>query len=164
MVILGLAVRHGSTPLDDWFHQHGRHVRYLTFLANPWLLASVVLATLAVALFRRHWRLAITAAVCPLLAIGLARLLKPLFSREKGGDFAYPSGHTATFVVVMGMVVLVAGATLWSVLVAVVYCLLGILGVGVSFHYFTDTVGGLLLGTAIVCVAALTSGHAPHRT
>ena len=31
---IGLAVRHGSTPLDDWFHQHGRHVRYLMFLAT----------------------------------------------------------------------------------------------------------------------------------
>jgi membrane-associated phospholipid phosphatase len=150
--------------LDDWFHQHGRHVRYLMFLANPWLLASVVLATLAVTLYRRQYRLAVAAAVCPLLAMGLARLLKPVFGRERGLAYAYPSGHTATFVVVMGMVVLVAGAALWAVLVAVVYCLLAILGVGVSFHYFTDTVGGLLLGTAIVCVAALTSGHAPHRT
>jgi membrane-associated phospholipid phosphatase len=150
--------------LDDWFHQHGRHVRYLMFLANPWLLASVVLATLAVTLYRRQYRLAVAAAVCPLLAMGLARLLKPVFGREWGLAYAYPSGHTATFVVVMGMVVLVAGAALWAVLVAVVYCLLAILGVGVSFHYFTDTVGGLLLGTAIVCVAALTSGHAPHRT
>ena len=159
-----MAVRHGSTPLDDWFYRDGRDVRYLAFLANPWLLASVVLATLAVALYRRQYRLAMAVAVCPLLAMGLARLLKPLFGRERGPEYAYPSGHTATVVVVMGMVVLVAGVALWAVLVAVVYCLLGILGVGVSFHYFTDTVGGLLLGTAIVCVAALTSGHAPHRT
>jgi hypothetical protein len=50
------------------------------------------------------------------------------------------------------------------VLVAVMYCVLGVVGVGVSFHYFTDTVGGLFLGTAIVCVAALTSGQTPHRT
>ena len=64
----------------------------------------------------------------------------------------------------MGMVVLVAGAAFWAVLVAVVYCLLGIVGLGVSYHYFTDTVGAMLLGTAIVCVAALTSGHTPHRT
>jgi membrane-associated phospholipid phosphatase len=94
----------------------------------------IVLATIAVALYRRRWRLAIAAAVCPLLAMGLARLLKPLFGRERQGAFAYPSGHSTTVVVVMGMVV------------------------------FTDTVGGLLLGTAIVCVVALISARAPHRT
>jgi len=164
MVALGLAVRHGSTPLDDWFHQHGSHVRRLALLVNPWVLAFVVLATVAVALYRRRHRLAIAAAVCPLLAMLLARVLKPLFGRERGPVFAYPSGHSTTLVVVMGMVVLTAGAALWVVWIAVAYCLLGMLGVGVSFHYFTDTVGGLLLGTSIVCVAALVLGHVPHRT
>jgi membrane-associated phospholipid phosphatase len=164
MVGLGVAVRHGSTPFDDWFHQHGRYVRYLTLLVSPWALASVVVATLAVTLYRRRYRLAIATAMCPLVAMGLARVLKPLFGRERGPAFAYPSGHTATLVAVMGMVVLVAGAALWVVLAAIAYCLLGMLGVGVSFHYFTDTVGGLLLGTSIVCVAALVLGRAPHRT
>ena len=164
MVGLGLAVRHGSTPFDDWFHQHGRHVRYLALLASPWVLASVVLATIAVALYQRRYQLAIATAVCPLVAMGLARVLKPAFGRERGPVFAYPSGHTATLVAVMAMVVLAAGAALWVVIVAVAYSLLGMLGVGVSFHYFTDTVGGLLLGTTIVCVAALVLGRAPHRT
>jgi membrane-associated phospholipid phosphatase len=164
MVGLGVAVRHGSTPFDDWFHQHGRDVRLLAFLVNPWVLASVVLATIAVALYRRQYQLAIATAACPLVAMGLARVLKPVFGRERGPVFAYPSGHTATLVAVMGMVVLAAGAALWVVLIAVAYSLLGMLGVGVSFHYFTDTVGGLLLGTTIVCVAALVLGRAPHRT
>jgi hypothetical protein len=54
----------------------------------------------------------------------------------------------------MGILVLVAGAAVWSVLVTVAYCALGMIGQGVSYHYFTDTVGALLLGTAIVCTAA----------
>jgi membrane-associated phospholipid phosphatase len=164
MVALGVAVGPGSTRMDDWFHQHGSHVRFLTVLVSPWILASVVVATVAVAVYQRRLRLAIATAVCPLLAMGLARLLKPIFGRERQSGLAYPSGHTATLVVVMGMVVLVAGAALWVVLIAVAYCLLGMLGVGVSFHYFTDTVGGLLLGASIVGVAALVSGRAPHRT
>ena len=87
-------------------------------------------------------------------ALGLVRLLKPLFDRQDEGALAYPSGHTATMVVVMGVLVLVARAALWAVLVAVAYCALGMIGQGVSYHYFTDTVGALLLGTAIVCTAA----------
>jgi hypothetical protein len=165
MVLLGLAVRNGSTRVDDWFHRYGHGpASWLLFFTDPRVLALVVLATLAVALYRRQWRLAIATVVCPLLAMGLARLMKPLFGRERSGAFAYPSGHTATVVVVMGMIVLAAGAALWAVLVAVTFCLLGMLGQAVAYHYFTDTVGALLLGTAIVCVAALTLGHTPHRT
>jgi hypothetical protein len=53
------------------------------------------------------------------------------------------------------MVVLMAGAVMWSVAVAVAVSLLGMIGQGATYHYFTDTVGGLLLGSAVVCVAAL---------
>ena len=164
MVALGLFVGRGSTPMDDWFHRHGRDVRLLTYLVSPWVLAAVVIATVAAAVYQRRQRLAIAAALCPLLAMALARVLKPLFGRVRGPAFAYPSGHAATLVTVMGMVVLVAGAALWVVLIVVAYCLLGMLGVGSTFHYFTDTVGGLLLGTSIVCVAALVLGHVPRRT
>src|SRR5262245_61696868 len=103
MVLLGWAVGSGSTPVDDWFHQYGRGpARYLLAFTDATILASVVLVTLAVALYRRQWRLAIATAGCPLVAIGLVRLLKPLFGREIDGAFAYPSGHTTTVVVVMG--------------------------------------------------------------
>jgi hypothetical protein len=39
-----------------------------------------------------------------------------------------------------------------------------VVGQAVTYHYFTDTVGALLLGTAIVCVVALALGHTPHPT
>jgi membrane-associated phospholipid phosphatase len=163
MVVLGLAVRSGSTAVDDWFHRYAHSpARWLLFFSDPRVLALVVLATLIVAVYRPDWRLALATLVCPLLAMGLARLLKPLFGREKAGAFAYPSGHTTTMVVVVGIVVVVAGAALWAVLVTTVWCLLGMIGQGVNYHYFTDTVGGVLLGTAIVCVAALALGRAPH--
>jgi hypothetical protein len=57
--------------------------------------------------------------------------------------------------VVLGFFVLIAGGALWAVLIGVLYVGLAMLGVGSTFHYFTDTVGAMLLGSAIVCVAAL---------
>jgi hypothetical protein len=57
-------------------------------------------------------------------------------------------------VVVLGVVVMVVGANAWTVVVATVYCLFGVLGQGVTYHYFTDTIGALLLGTALLCLAA----------
>jgi membrane-associated phospholipid phosphatase len=165
MVALGWAVGNGSTSVDDWFHQY-RHspAKWLLFFTDPRVLAILLAGTLVVALYQRHWRLAVVTALSPAIAIALVQLLKPLFDRRSDGALAYPSGHTTTMVVVIGMVVLIARCALWAVLVAVAYCLLGMIGQGVTYHYFTDTIGGVLLGTAIVCVAALTLGRAPHRT
>ncbi|MGV0798381.1 phosphatase PAP2 family protein, partial [Mycolicibacterium elephantis] len=85
----------------------------------------------------------------------LVQLIKPLFGREKGGGLAYPSGHITTTTVVLGLFVLVTGCALWALVFATVYVGLAVIGVGTTFHYFTDTLGGVLLGTSLVCIAAL---------
>jgi membrane-associated phospholipid phosphatase len=155
MVALGFAVANGSTSVDDWFHHYRQGpAKWLLFFTDPRVLAVLLGALLIVALYQRRWRLAVVAVMSTAAALGLVRVLKPLFGRESDGALAYPSGHTTTMVVVVGILVLVAGAALWSVFVAVVYCLLGMIGQGVSYHYFTDTIGALLLGTALVCTAA----------
>jgi membrane-associated phospholipid phosphatase len=155
MLLLGWAVGKRSTEVDDWFLQY-RHspAQWLLVFTDARVLAIMLAACVAVALYRRRWRLAVVMVVSPPVAIVLVQLLKRLFDREKGGALAYPGGHVTVAVVVLGMAVLVAGAALWAVLVAVSAVLLGIVGQAVTYHYFTDTVGGLLLGTAIVCVAA----------
>ncbi len=66
-----------------------------------------------------------------------------------------PSGHTTFLAVVAGLLVLVAGVGLWSVVLASGAILLGMCGLAMTFHYFTDTVGGVLLGTSVVCAAAV---------
>ena len=144
MLLLGWVVGHGSTPLDDWFHQFRRTpARRLLFFTDPAVLAIVLAAGVVVAIYLRRWRLAVVMVASPLVGIVLSRLLKQMFGRENDGALAYPSGHTTVAVIVMGMIVLAAGVALWAVIVSVTY------------HFFTDTVGGVLLGTAVVCMAAL---------
>jgi len=153
--------------VDDWFHAYGRGpARHLLFVSDARVLAVLAAGTLLVAIYHRRWRFAVVAAVSPLVAMALPQLLKRVFGRKFDGALAYPSGHITTMVVVLGMVVLAAGAASWAVLVAIAYCLLGMLGQGITYnyHYFTDTVGALLLGTAIVSVGALILGPTPHRT
>jgi hypothetical protein len=53
------------------------------------------------------------------------------------------------------MIVLVAGGALWAVLAGAAFVVLAMVGQAVTYHYFTDTVGALLLGSAVVCVAAV---------
>jgi hypothetical protein len=156
MVVLGLAVGKNSNPIDDWFLEFDHSpLRYLLVFSKPALLAVVMMFSTAVAFDRRRGRLAAYAVLAPVVAWILVQLIKDLFGRRKDGALAYPSGHVTLTVVVWGMVVVVAGAALWSVITSVTVVLLAMLGQGVTYHYMTDTVGGLLLGTAIVCVAAM---------
>jgi membrane-associated phospholipid phosphatase len=165
MLLLGWVVGKGATPVDDWFQRYwDSPARRLAVVTNPHVLVVVLVVVLSVALYRRRWRLAAATPLAPLVAIVVVQILKPVFDREKDGGLAYPSGHVTTLVVVAGLAVLASGCAWWAVVAAIVAILLGMVGVGITFHYFTDTVGGLLLGSTIVCVVALTSGQAPRRT
>ena len=165
MLVLGWLVRTGPTALDDWFLGYGQSpAHWLWLVAKPRVLVIMFVVVLMVALYRKWWRLAAVTVLAPPVAIVLVKVLKGLIGREKGGGLAYPSGHVTTLVIAMGLLVVLAGGAWWAALVAVAATLLGMVGVGVTFHYFTDTVGGALLGSAIVCVAALISGQAPRRS
>jgi len=163
MVLLGLAVRDGSTPVDDWF-QHGRGsaLGRLLFFTDYRTMLLVLAVALGLALYRQRWILAAAVAVTPVAAVWLSRLCKNLFGRLKEGAVAYPSGHTTLMVSVLGMLILVVGARPWVVITAIVWALLGVVGQAVTYHYFTDTVGALLLGSSVVCIAAAIVHRARH--
>lgn len=156
MTILGLAVGKGSTPIDRWFFSFDETpARYLLFFSHPTLLVLVMMVSAAVAFDSGRERLAAIVVLAPFISWGIVQGLKALFDRRKDGALAYPSGHITLTVVVWGLVVVVAGAALWSVITSVTVVLLAMLGQGVTWHYITDTLGAVLLGTAIVCVGAL---------
>jgi hypothetical protein len=103
MFVLGWVVGKRSTNLDSWVN-HFRHTpaRWLLIFTDPWLLAVVLAAGVAVALYAGRWWLAAVMVASPLVGIVLANLFKHVFGRKNGGSLAYPSGHTTAVVVVMG--------------------------------------------------------------
>jgi hypothetical protein len=161
LVALGLVVGKGSTPLDDWFTRTGEEhplLGRLLFFTDGRVVFVACAIVVAAALVRRRWRFAAVIAVTPLVAIVVARLCKRWFGRLSDGELAYPSGHTTLAVVVLGLAVLAAGVTVWSVAAAAVVAALGVLGQAFTYHYFTDTVGAVFLGTALVSLAAWAAG------
>ncbi len=165
MVLLGWLVGKGSTPVDDWFQRgRGSALGWLLFFTDQRTVALLLLGALGLAAYRRRWLLVGVVALSPVAAVILSRVLKEVFGRQKDGAVAYPSGHTTVMVVVLGMVMLVVGARLYVTVAAICWLLLGMLGQAVTYHYFTDTVGGLFLGSAILSCAVVVAGrHSPQR-
>ena len=161
MVALGLAVGDRSTRVDDWFIRNGWAAHpvlgKLLFFTGPLLLQLLLVAAVAVALYRRRWRLAVVAALTPVAGVVAVRVLKRLFGREREGALAYPSGHVTVMMTVLGVVVLVWGVRRWLLLAAAVFAALGAAGQAFTYHYFTDTIGAVLLGSSLVVLAATTA-------
>lgn len=160
MALLGWVVGKGSTPVDDWFQLARDGVLgWLLFFTDQRTVVVILLGTLALACYRRRWLLATLVVAIPVVAVALSRVFKEVFDRQKGGALAYPSGHTTLMVAVVGMMIVVVGTRLYVVFMSTVWALLGILGQAVTYHYFTDAIGGLLLGSSIVCLAAAGVGR-----
>lgn len=155
MTLLGLVVGTGTTPLDSWFTDAGTEhpvLGRLLFFTDPRVLAVLLGSALVVALVRRRWLLAVVAAVLPFVGVAGSRLLKHVFGREKGEmlALAYPSGHVTTTVVVVGVLVIALGLPTWAVVAAALWTVPAMLGQAFTHHYFTDTVGAVLLATSLL--------------
>jgi membrane-associated phospholipid phosphatase len=159
MLLLGWAVGPGPTGSDVWFQrlgwEMGRYRSVFLVFTYPPALALLLLGVIAVTLRRRQWWLAVAMLLSPVLATVVVQVCKRIFGREKGGSLCYPSGHTTFAAVVLGLLVVAAGIAVWSVIVAVALGLLAMFGQAITYHYFTDTVGAVLLATSVVCLVAL---------
>ena len=165
MVLLGFGVRDGATPMDAWMQQaRGGPLGWLLFFTDYRTAQALIVAGVVVAMSRRLWAMVPLMVVVPYLGAEVARALKPLFGRIKGGGLAYTSGHTTVMIVVLGMLILAVGRRRWLVWAAVLFAALGIIGQAVTYHYLTDAVGALLLGSSLVCLTAVAVRWLHRRT
>lgn len=156
MVWLGLGVRDGATPVDAWMQQaRGGPLGSLLLFTDYRTAQTLLGATVLVALLRKLWILIPVTIATTALGLLSVETLKPLFGRLKGDGLAYPSGHTTVMVIALGMLILAVGARRWLLWAAVAFAGLGILGQAVTYHYFTDAMGAALLGSSLVCLAAV---------
>lgn len=165
-------------PLDEAWNAMMAQIRepwmlavahFMNRVGGGWIAILVVpLVTVAALLLARRPREAFFALAAFAASAALTQLLKHLFGRARPEDMlvvsdfgSFPSGHTAnaaTIAVVLWLIfprlwLAVAGA-LWVVLMALSRTLL-------SVHWFTDTLGGALVGaSAALLVGGMLVGWA----
>jgi len=178
MAVLGALVA-GQTraePLDSLVDSRirgglGGQWRVLEDLAGLGDLMPVVVMTavlLLACLVTRRWRGAVLVAVAVPAATGLTEfVLKPLIGRTLMGALSFPSGTEArVFALAAAFAVLLADPVRRPRIPAVVRLALAVVVllaavavavalVGLGQHYFTDTVGGAAVGTAVALGIAL---------
>ena len=146
----------------------------LADLGNPLPVAVVLVVLAALAWITRGPRGLALALAGPLTAMVTTSLvLKPIIDRTRGGELAFPSGHT-TAVGSMALTAAVlllgwtpaprmlrwAGATLLILLVVAV----GTSLVGRGIHYPSDTVGAVGVVVTVVALVALIIDTVAERT
>jgi membrane-associated phospholipid phosphatase len=142
-------------------------------------LPVLVLVTGYVAWRTRRWR-PVTVAVSSVIAVNLVVLVLKLWLGRgqprledpdffNGGDL-YPSGHTANVVLVYGLaaflLVRYVGLSrrvrrmLWTV-VLVLSVVMTVTSLTLRWHWFTDLIGGLLVGAAVLQAAVTLDSVVP---
>jgi membrane-associated phospholipid phosphatase len=177
VAVLGVLFAHQSRA--DWFdqaidsrvvHLLAGHEQLLLWLASPATfipagLVSLVMIVVCLLTGRLNGAVLAAAAVPVASALNDA-VIKPLVHRTIDGNPAYPSGHVTSIVALTAMVAVLLVLPPRALipppvrLLIVVAAGLAVLGValaviGLQWHYFTDTVGGVAVGTGTVCALAL---------
>jgi membrane-associated phospholipid phosphatase len=156
---------------DDWWnsfvsmHRGDLMVDFalvLNTIGGGWVAILLVpLLVIVALLIARRWRSAVFAALCFLASAGAVQLLKHLVGRARPDDMvvasdfgSFPSGHTANAATI-AVVVWVLFPRVWTAIAGAVWILaMALSRTFLSVHWVTDTVGGALLGAAVVLVLA----------
>ncbi len=139
----------------------------VSFLGEiPAATIMVVALVLVLLIYRRRLE-ALFVAILPLIGAVLNSDFKVLVDRPRpgddplGGGMSFPSGHTIFAVMLFGFLVIIAPKIIKSrrvtdivqVLSLIFILLMGVSRVYLQAHWFSDTVGSLLLGGIILAPA-----------
>lgn len=134
----------------------------LNAIGGGWIAVLLVPALVIVAfLLARRWRSAIFAALCFAASAAGVQLLKHLFGRARPDDMivasdfgSFPSGHTANAATI-ALVVWVLFPRVWTAVAGGLWIVaMALSRTFLSVHWATDTLGGALVGSAVVLLLA----------
>ncbi|MGX9883364.1 phosphatase PAP2 family protein [Streptomyces sp. NPDC002276] len=158
--------------LNETALQHSAWTDVLRFLSDrvwdPVTLRTAVALLTVWLLYRRAWRLAAWSAVTATAGGLIGLLVKVLVERARPSledpvahapGFSFPSGHAMTATTSFAILLLVLLPVVPRALRVLCWCVSVVSVVGVGFtrvalgvHWFSDVVGGWLLGLAVVAL------------
>lgn len=139
----------------------------MNVLGGGWVATILTpLLIAALAWLMRGWRGAVFAVAAFVFSAGIVQLVKKALGRDRPQDLliasdfgSFPSGHTsnaATLAVVLWFLF----PTLWVALGGAVWTVaMGFSRTVLSVHWFSDTVGGALIGAGAVFLVAAALWH-----
>lgn len=142
---------------------------FITQLANPIPLAAFSLVIAAWLIIVHHRRLAAFFILILLASGGVSQLYKILIARTRPADvlyavahygFAFPSAHALASILFYGFLgfclVHASQNTVVKILISLITVslifLIGLSRIVLGVHWFSDVVGGYLIGGALLCV------------
>jgi membrane-associated phospholipid phosphatase len=161
---------HGNAldrPVDSWIRsQFGTDHATTQLISNLGVYGSdlVAVAIVVWALAARRRDAAALTLISVPIAFGVTEfVLKPLVHEKIDNFLTFPSGHTEAVICVaaiLGVLLLPGGPPRWVRVLPVAVAAAAGVAVAVSmialdYHYFTDTVAGAAVGTAVVLSTAL---------
>jgi membrane-associated phospholipid phosphatase len=155
-------VQPGPTPVDRVVldvvagRHHSAFLVAVSRLASPVVVGTVSVAAAALSVRRDHAR-SLAVLVGPALAVlACDWIVKPLVGRTFRGVLSFPSGTVAAVAALaMAIVLVMPDSWRWGAAAfgGVVTALVGTSVVALGWHYPTDAVAGVAMGTGVVLLA-----------
>ncbi|GAA4486245.1 phosphatase PAP2 family protein [Microbacterium panaciterrae] len=133
----------------------------MNFLGGGWFATFVVPLGIALVGLLRGWRASVYALAAFVASAAVVQLIKHLLGRPRPEDLliasdfgSYPSGHTANAATVAIVLWFLFPAVATAIGGAVWVVAMGFSRTVLSVHWFSDTVGGALVGGGVALIAA----------
>ncbi|ARU58162.1 DedA family multipass membrane protein/PAP2 superfamily lipid phosphatase [Oleiphilus messinensis] len=186
-VIIALLVSHTNffSDANQFFQSFFQTLRHpildplmvgITLLGDPTLLYITFSLGVALLVFRGYYAAALHVALAGLLTVALSYGLKAYFAIPRPelvlnppATFAFPSGHSSGATVYIGLLAAFIGnefepgkRRMFYLCAAIPVLLIALSRLYLGVHWFTDILGGILLGLGIVAVTRLSYNRYDH--